>query len=562
MKTTTKPTKYYLISIATLILLVLNLYTTKALIIFGSPILFAFALLAEVVLGCVFLYSLVRSLATPENIIKSLVVSIWGGLANNDYVKKLNKSKSPLLTWVKRRLKRNSPYGLALTITLLVAAFFLVNFLSVLITVSSKGSLTYVDTRVLNLMPSVRTPTQTAFFRVVTTLANTEAAILQMVVAAAVLWRKHQRLLAGLVIVVTGGEEVLTYFIKHLVKRLRPDKVLSLIREDSFSFPSGHVVRATVLYGLLAYLIYKTYTSARARILTIGTYVLAVFLVALSRIYLGVHYPTDVWGSVLLGSSMLALVIGALEISERYKLIGNKKLELTNKPILAVPILLLVFALIASPFLVRIQPITETPTYTVVPAIDETTVQKLPLYSETLTGSRMEPINFIYVGYEGQIVSTFQSHGWYKADPSTLSNTLKALAVGFQGRQYLTAPVTPSYLNFKPENMAFEQSTAMHSLKQRHHTRLWRTNYALPDGRPIWVATASFDEGIEFAGAAKLPTHHIDPNIDGERTYITKSLGLQSNLITVVQPQLGKNASGDGFFTDGKAEFVSLNLND
>lgn len=171
----------------------------------------------------------------------------------------------------------------------------------------------------------------------------------------------------------------------------------------------------------------------------------------------------------------------------------------------------------------------------------------------------MEPINFIYIGTENQLVSIFNKHGWYRADKSTVSNTLKALAVGFQGRQYLTAPVTPSYLNYKPEDIAFEQSTATHSLKQRHHTRLWRTDFVLPDGRPIWVATASFDEGVEFAGAAKLPTHHIDPNIDRERNYIIGSLGLQGDLLAVVQPQLGKNASGDSFFTDGKAELVFLN---
>ena len=558
MKTASKPTKFYFISIATLILLALNIYATKALVIFGSPILFAFALLLEVVLLGVFIYSLVRSLTTPESIIKSLFVSILGGLASNDYVKKLSKSKSPLLTWAKCRLRKNSPYGLPLTLTLLMATIFLVNFLSVLITVSSKGSLSHVDTRVLNLMPSIRTPAQTAFFRVVTALANTETAILLMVATAAVLWQRHQRFLAGLVIVVAGGEEVVTYIIKHLVMRMRPDRVLSLFKEGGFSFPSGHSVWATVLFGLLAYFIYKSYTSTRARLLTVGLYVLTVFLVALSRIYMGVHYPSDVWGGILLGGSMLTLVIGVLEIGSRYKIIGNKKLDVTNKTILAVPVLLVVFSMIASPFFIHIQPAMVSPAYTVVPTIDETTVQKLPLYSETLTGSRMEPINFIYAGSEEQIVTTFLTHGWYRADPSTLSNTLKALAVGFQGRQYLTAPVTPSYLNFKPENIAFEQSTATHSLKQRHHTRLWRTNLALPDGRPIWVATASFDEGVEFAGSAKLPTHHIDPNIDAERAYIIKSLGLQSNPIAVVQPQLGKNASGDSFFTDGKAELVFL----
>lgn len=339
---------------------------------------------------------------------------------------------------------------------------------------------------------------------------------------------------------------------------MRPDQVLSLIRESGFSFPSGHAVRATVLLGLLAYFVYKSYSSTRVRLATIGLYVLTTFFVGVSRIYLGVHYPTDVWGSILVGSFMLTLVIGVLEIGSRYELFNNEKLKLSNKTMLAAPVVLAVFALIASPFLIDIQPVMATPTYITLPTIDEVTIQKLPLYSESLTGSRMEPINFIYVGYKNQIVSRFLSHGWYKADPSTLGNTLRAIAVGFQGRQYLTAPVTPSYLNFKPENIAFEQSTETHSLRQRHHTRLWLTDYALPDGRPIWVATASFDEGVEFAGAAKLPTHHIDPNLDAERVYITESLGLPSDLISVVQPQLGKNASGDSFFTDGKAELVNF----
>jgi membrane-associated phospholipid phosphatase len=558
MKTVIKPNKRYMIAIAAFLLFVLNIYAVKFLLIFGSPPLFVASLLLEVVLLIIFVYSLVRLLASPENIIKSLVLSIWNGLAENTYVKSITKSQSPPIMWFRRRLKRDTPFGLPLTITLLISLFFFVNFMSILVTVASKSSLTSVDIRILNLIPSIRTSTQTTFFRIVTTLANSETIIILMLVMASMFWKKKQKLLAGLVIVVAAGEESVTYAIKLIVQRMRPSEALRLIRENGYSFPSGHAVRATVLFGLLAYVVYKSYTSTRARILTLGLYFLSVFLVAASRIYLGVHYPTDVWGSFLLGSSILVIVIGMLEISSRYNIIGNKKLLIPNRTMLVVPVATLAFAVIASSFLVRIQPIMFTPTFVTVQSIDESTVQKLSLYSETLTGSRMEPINFIFVGYQNQIEKSFESHGWYKADPSTLNNTLRALAVGFQGGQYLRAPVTPSYLNFKPENIAFEQSTATHSLKQRHHTRLWQTGYAMPDGRPIWVATASFDEGVEFAGSAKLPTHHIDPNIDAERTYITKSLGFGNNLINVVEPQLGHNASGDGFFTDGKAEIITL----
>ena len=97
MESVSKPTKYYFTTVATVILLALNLYATKALLIFGSPMLFAIALLVEVILLGVFLYSLIRSLTTPGNILKSLAVSVWGGLTTNDYVKQLSKSKSPLL---------------------------------------------------------------------------------------------------------------------------------------------------------------------------------------------------------------------------------------------------------------------------------------------------------------------------------------------------------------------------------------------------------------------------------------------------------------------------------
>lgn len=559
MKTTQRPRKYYVIALVSLTLLCLNIYAVRAFIIFGSPILFSTALFLELVSAIIFIYSTVRILSKPENIIKSLLQSAWDGLASNDYVKKVINSKSPVLVWFRSRFKTGNPYGLPLTITLLITVSFFVSFLSVLIKVILKSSITNIDIRILNLMPSIRTPIQTTFFKIVTTLANTETVILLLVIIAAIFWRQKQRIMAGLVLLTGAGEESVTYIIKFLVKRMRPERALRLIREDSYSYPSGHAVRATVLFGLLAYLIIKSYTKTRTRITVFSVYVLSVFLVAISRIYLGVHYPSDVIGGMLLGIAMLTLVVGIVETASRYKFFGQNRIVILDRSLAIVPAVLILFAIIASSFFVRIQPIMTTPAFITIQKVDNATIKQFPLYSETLSGSRMEPINFIYIGYESDIESLFINHSWYKADPSTLNNTLKALAVGFQGGQYLTAPVTPSYLNFKPENLAFEQSTATHSLRQRHHTRLWRTDFALPDGRPIWVATASFDEGIEFAGVAKLPTHHIDPNIDTERDYIVNSLSLKNiHYLQVVNAQAGKNASGDTFFTDGKAVLTEL----
>ena len=550
--------RYSVVTVVAALLLALNFYVTKVFVVLGSPMLFALALLGQIILINFFLYNVIRALATPEKIAKSLLDSMWAGLKTNPYVKNIRESKSPLLLWAGRRLKKKSPTGLPLTITLFIAFFFLFNFLSILSSVSSRSSLTQIDLRVLNLMPNIRTPLQTTLMRIITTLANIQSVIIFLLLAVTLLWFRRQRVVAALFVLLVGAEELVTFILKHLIHRLRPGTSLRIIGEDGFSFPSGHVVRATVLFGFLTYLLYRSYKSKKARILTLIVYFLAVFLVAVSRIYLGVHYPTDVWASFLLGCAILTLTIGLIEIQIRYAKDGTQKFSVANKSLLVVPVVLVVFAISAASTLIPLKQVTNRPTMITLQNIDARSITKLPLYSETLTGSRMEPINFIYVGNEAQIAGIFTKHGWYRADKSTVSNTLKAIAVGFQGKQYLTAPVTPSYLNYQPESLAFQHPTATHSLKQRHHTRIWRTNYVLADGRQIWVATASFDQGIEFVGAARLPTHHIDPNIDGERGFIINSLNITANFVDVVPPELGKNASGDGFFTDGKAELVYL----
>ena len=549
---------YIWLALGSVLLLLINLYVVKVFVIFGSPILFILGILVTLICISVFIYSLLRILFLTENIVKSLAKSVIYGLARNEYIKKLITLKNPLMKWLIRRFDKNSAFGIQLTITLFIAAFFLVNFIGVLLTIKTSSMMSRIDTRILNQIPNIRTPLQDSFFRIITMLANTQSAILLIIAASVYLWRNNQKILVGLLIFVAAGEESVTYIIKHIVHRLRPERMLSLFGEDSFSFPSGHAVRATVLFGFIAYVMYKSYASLRVRLTTLILYVLSIFLVALSRVYLGVHYPSDVWSGVLLGSAELAIVIGLIEIAGRYKLFGKHKINANNKSIVIVPSLVIIFSLISAPFFIRFMPSLTTPAFVTTPQIDAINVQKLPLYSETLSGARMEPISFIYYGYEDQITQLYKSHSWEKADPSTLGNTLRAVAVGFKGGQYITAPVTPSFLNAQPENLAFEKSTEKHSLSQRHHTRLWRTSYALVDGRPIWVATASFDDGIKFAGSAKLPTHHIDPNIDAERSFITHSLGEKEQLIQVVKPQLGINGGGDGFFTDGKAQVIML----
>ena len=550
---------HLLLALIALVLMIVSLYAVRMLSLFVSPMLFLAAVFLEVVFLVVLVYAVLRALAKPSAMLRSLGASAWTGLESNEYVVGFRTSGVPVVRWLRNRFRLDAPTGLWLTATVVVAAIPLIDFLGLAVTVATHGSLTQMDQRIANLMPLVRTPGETSFFATATMLANVETLILVTVAAAGFLWWRRERFLAGAVVATVIAEEALYFAVKAIVGRARPDASLALLTTTGPSFPSGHVMRVVVAYGILAYLLFKAFSSAAAKAATVAAYLVAVLLVAMSRVYLGAHYVTDVWGSMLLGSSMLAAIVGTLEISARYPIMrGLRRAVNPGRVIAVVPAVGLVFALVAAPLLVRPQARPAVAQTQPLASLDASSLSRLPLYSETLTGDRMEPASFVFVGTEDQLLRAFEGRGWDRADPSTFANTLRAFAVGFQGGQYVTAPVTPSFMASQPEAIAFQKPTASNSLRQRHHIRIWRSGFTAPDGRPVWEATASFDDGIELAGTAKIPTHHIDPNIDAERAYIIGSLGYPEDPVALTTPQMGHNGSGDEFFTDGRAELVSL----
>jgi undecaprenyl-diphosphatase len=109
---------------------------------------------------------------------------------------------------------------------------------------------------------------------------------------------------------VTAG--LVHYVIKRLVERARPDEAMWLIPEDGFSFPSGHANASFVFYLFLMILLRRYFIiggSYGAANLVSVAMPLLVAVIGASRIYLGVHYPTDIIGGWLLGSILLIIVV-------------------------------------------------------------------------------------------------------------------------------------------------------------------------------------------------------------------------------------------------------------
>ena len=101
---------------------------------------------------------------------------------------------------------------------------------------------------------------------------------------------------------------ILNRILKWMIARPRPER-LRLVFEDGYSFPSGHSMVAFGFYGFLIYLIYKNFENKKIKYPLIVFFSLILLFIGISRIYLGVHYVTDVIGGFIFAFLYLLIFV-------------------------------------------------------------------------------------------------------------------------------------------------------------------------------------------------------------------------------------------------------------
>lgn len=146
------------------------------------------------------------------------------------------------------------------------------------------------------------------------TLLGTGIVVLTIVaVAALFLWLTRHKYSASLLLVATAGGILLNNILKLAFDRPRPQLFPWAARALSSSFPSGHAMSSTIVYLTVAYLAARLQRRRGARWATMLVAVVVVLLVCASRVYLGVHYPSDVAAGIAIGLAWAALCLAALE---------------------------------------------------------------------------------------------------------------------------------------------------------------------------------------------------------------------------------------------------------
>lgn len=170
------------------------------------------------------------------------------------------------------------------------------------------GATQTFDEWVLHGFARFRTPWLDAAMLEITSLGNGMVVMTMVAIASLFLWLTDHRYSAALLIIAVLGGDLLNALLKEFYERPRPAVVEWGTPVHSLSFPSGHAMAAMIAYSSVAYLVGRLESGPRIRRATWTIAILMIIGIGVSRIYLGVHYPSDVLAGYMAGFAWTAFV--------------------------------------------------------------------------------------------------------------------------------------------------------------------------------------------------------------------------------------------------------------
>ncbi len=213
---------------------------------------------------------------------------------------------------LRRARERMQAAGVGLLIGLAASVVCLWMFAELADEVQEDSFLVTLDISLANAIHAGTQPGTVSFFLVVTLLGSQVVWGLTLILSLYYLWhRRWLSLLFWLAALVGGG--LLNALLKQWFGRARPVFENPIVVENFFSFPSGHAMTAMIAYGMLAYFALLNVQRRALRLLIVVGATLIVLLVGFSRIYLGVHYLSDVLAGFAAGGVWLFTCIALRE---------------------------------------------------------------------------------------------------------------------------------------------------------------------------------------------------------------------------------------------------------
>lgn len=491
---------------------------------------------------------------------QSVARSVGRSVAENPEVIKLVNRHKRLFSFLGHRLARDRFNGLPLTLLGGAFIYLLVLFGGIVEDLLTGDPIVAADMHISSLIAVFRTPELVHFFLWITMLGKSQIVMVFSLALVGMLYLLREKPLIPPFLLVLLGSTTFAWLGKVAFHRPRP--ALAVYTEHSYSFPSGHSMISVVFYGFVVYLMVSRTQVWKRKVNYIFAGVVVVLMIGSSRVYLGVHYLSDVWSGYLLGS--LWLVIG-ITLSQYRKSLANTD---PRGPLphsrTGVLVLMLTAMAFYTGFTAINLPVVSLPGQMealsgVVSTPSGVFPDERSRFTENIIGEKQQPMNVVLTAVDDRtLIHSLGLAGWRPTESLSPSSVLKSVSAIVRGKSYEAAPVTPSFRAVKVNDMSFRHRAAAGETGVTHVLRLWRTALKWEDGKIVYVGQVSRARSL-----AHESTHRINLEVDGERDFLMRSLLKAPIAVThqsfdLVKPADGHNILGDLFVTDGRAVFVVL----
>jgi undecaprenyl-diphosphatase len=215
-----------------------------------------------------------------------------------------------LTRWVDR-FKDFQPHVVAIMLKTSVAALCLGLVVELTSLITPHGTVQSIDEEILKWIANFRTPFLNIMMVDVTALGGLALTVVLGLLSIALFLLSRDPAGAIHLTLTAAGGFAISLWTKGLIERPRPSVVPQLIHASGFSYPSGHSITSSAVYITMAILACRHFKEYRARVVLLGLAMMMIILISFSRLYLGVHYPSDTLSGVLIGTSW-ALFMAAL----------------------------------------------------------------------------------------------------------------------------------------------------------------------------------------------------------------------------------------------------------
>lgn len=207
-------------------------------------------------------------------------------------------------------------------IAIFIALIFVVGGINLFIELTEvlhSRTITHYDQKVSDFIISFRSPQLNKVFQFITDLGDLYAYLILTALCAIGFYWKFQNwryVMEMIFVIIIAGLSNLA--LKQVINRARPDAA-HLVAVETLSYPSGHAMGAIAFYGFLIYLFYNFKMNTWLKTSIIFIFIFLVLAIGISRIYLGVHYPSDVVGGFIAGFIWIIFCVILFQVMDIFR---------------------------------------------------------------------------------------------------------------------------------------------------------------------------------------------------------------------------------------------------